>query len=119
MITDKESLTYGKMICELIKGANLSQSNFYQAIGITKSYLYDIASGKIKPPPAELQIKMIEFLNPSKKDRTLLLELAGREKQETPIDIAWYLKSNEEVKSIIRENINYSLLLNLSESDSL
>jgi len=112
MITDKESLSFGKFICELIKRANLSQSDFYQTVGITKSYFYDIVSGKTKPPPAELQMKMIEFLNPSKEDRTLLFEMAGRERQETPIDIAWYLASNEEAKSAIRENIDYSSLFN-------
>ena len=112
MIPDKNSLSFGKMICELIKKAKLSQSDFYQGIGITKSYFYDIASGKTKPPPAELQIKMIEFLNPSKEDRTLLFELAGKERQETPIDIAWYLKSNDEAKSVIREEIDYYTLFN-------
>jgi transcriptional regulator with XRE-family HTH domain len=110
MNSDKENLSFGEALCELIKEANLSQADFYRGIGITKSYFYDIVSGKTKPPPGELQIKVIEFLNLSSRDRTLLFELASKERQETPVDIAWYLRKNDEAKSVIREEINYYML---------
>lgn len=110
MNTD-EQLKFGKVLCSLIKKAKMTQAQFYKKVGITKSYFYDIASGKTNPPPAELQIKMLNLLNPSREDEILFLDLAGKERKETPADIAWYLNSNVDQKNLLREEINYSVFV--------
>lgn len=106
-----EQLTFGKVLCFLIKKAKMTQAQFYKKIGITKSYFYDIASGKTNPPPAELQIKMLALLNPSREDEILFLDLAGKERKETPADIAWYLDSHVDQRNMLREEINYSVFV--------
>lgn len=110
MSNDKQ-LTFGKVLCSLIKKAKMTQAQFYQTIGITKSYFYDIAGGKTNPPPAELQIKMLALLNPGREDEILFLDLAGKERKETPADIAWYLDSHADQKNMLREEINYSVFV--------
>ena len=54
---------YGKILTSLIKSKGMSQSYFYQHLKIAKPYFYDIVSGKVKPPPAETQIKKLENLD--------------------------------------------------------
>lgn len=112
---DEEKLTFGKVLCSLIKEAKMTQVQFYKKIGITKSYFYDIVSGKTNPPPAELQIKMLSVLNLSREDETLFLDLAGKERKETPADIVWYLDTHIEQRNMIREGINYSVFVKRGE----
>ena len=116
MNNDKQ-LTFGIVLCTLIKKARMTQAQFYQKIGITKSYFYDIAGGKTNPPPAELQIKMLALLNPSREDEILFLDLAGKERKETPADIAWYLDSHVDQKNMLREEINYSVFVRGEKDD--
>lgn len=106
-----EEMTFGKILCMLIKKAKMTQVQFYKKVGITKSYFYDIVSGKTNPPPAELQIKMLALLNPSREDEILFLDLAGKERRETPADIAWYLESHIDQRNMLREEINYSVFV--------
>ena len=110
MSNSQEVASFGKELCRFIKEASISHVDFYRSIGITKPYFYDICSGKTNPPPAELQIRMVEFLNLVEGDRSLFFELAGRERNETPVDIAWYLSKNKEAKNMLREEINYEVL---------
>ena len=51
------SNTFGNYLRYLIKKAGMTQTQFYTALGITKPYFYDILSGKVSPPPPELQFK--------------------------------------------------------------
>ena len=108
MNAKQAEITFGKVLCSLIKKAQMTQAQFYTMLGITKSYFYDITSGKTKPPPAEMQMKMVELLKLSREDEILFFELAGKERNETPVDIAWYLDLHQEKKNLIREEINYS-----------
>ena len=61
MIKDKAA--FGNFLREVIKQSGISQATFYSAVGITKPYFYDILSGKIKPPPPDIQYKMLEKLD--------------------------------------------------------
>ena len=59
----KDKKAFGNFLREMIKQTGISQSAFYSAVDITKPYFYDILSGKVTPPPPDVQYKMLENLN--------------------------------------------------------
>lgn len=81
--------TFGCYLKELIKQCNMTQTTFYLQVGITKPYFYDIVSGKINPPPPEIQYRMLEILDGiSNEQRNTFLNLAAKGRGEIPADIA-------------------------------
>lgn len=85
MAVDKKA--FGNFLRALIKQAGKSQSEFYSAVGITKPYFYDILSGKVNPPPPEIQYKMLEHLDVNKQQYNEFLNLAAEGRGEVPADI--------------------------------
>ena len=75
MTGDKRA--FGNFLREKIKQAEISQAAFYEAVEITKPYFYDILSGKVNPPPPDVQYKMMEKLNLDKVDLGDFLALLG------------------------------------------
>lgn len=86
MTTDKKA--FGNYLREMIKQTNISQTVFYEAVEITKPYFYDILSGKVNPPPPEIQYKMLDNLNVTESQRKEFLNLAAAGRGEIPADIA-------------------------------
>ncbi len=81
--------TFGCYLKELIKQCHMTQSTFYLQVGITKPYYYDIVSGKINPPPPEIQYRMLAVLEGiSMEQRNTFLNLAAKGRSEIPADIA-------------------------------
>ena len=84
-----EHKSFGRFLKELIKQCNMTQTTFYLQVGITKPYFYDIVSGKINPPPPEIQYRMLEILDGiSSEQRNTFLNLAAKGRGEIPADIA-------------------------------
>lgn len=79
---------FGNFLREMIKQAGISQAAFYSSIEITKPYFYDILSGKVNPPPPDVQYKMLENLNLDEQQRNEFLNLAAEGRGEVPADIA-------------------------------
>ena len=102
---------YGQLLVELIKNADMSQSEFYLKLGIKKPYFYDIISGKANPPPPKLQIKIINILKPTTTNRNKLLKEASLARDEIPADIYFYLKNNKNKCEELRENFEFNSLL--------
>ena len=87
MNDDRKS--FGYFLKELIKQCNMTQTAFYLEVGITKPYYYDIVSGKVNPPPPEIQYRMLEVLNGiSNEQKNNFLNLAAKGRGEIPADIA-------------------------------
>lgn len=86
MTRDKKA--FGNFLREMIKQTGISQTEFYSDVGITKPYFYDILSGKVNPPPPEIQYKMLENLNVSDQQHKDFLNLAAKGRNEIPADIA-------------------------------
>jgi hypothetical protein len=72
----------------MIKQTGISQSAFYSAVEITKPYFYDILSGKVNPPPPDIQYKMLDHLEVNEQQRNEFLNLAAEGRGEVPADIA-------------------------------
>lgn len=98
---------YGKLLTNLIKNKNISQSQFYQDLKIKKPYFYDIISGKVNPPPMDKQIEIINYLDLKQEDVINLIDVAATAREELPLDIVLYMKSNKNI-SMIRNRNDYS-----------
>ncbi len=84
----KEKTAFGDFLREMIRQSGSSQSAFYSAVEITKPYFYDILSGKVKPPPPDVQYKMLEHLTCTAAQRSEFFNLAATGRGEIPADIA-------------------------------
>lgn len=84
----KDKKAFGNFLREMIKQTGISQSAFYSAVEITKPYFYDILSGKVNPPPPDVQYKMLENLDLNEQQRNEFLNLAAEGRGEVPADIA-------------------------------
>lgn len=84
----KDRRAFGNYLREMIKQTGISQSTFYSSVEITKPYFYDILSGKVNPPPPEIQYKMLENLKVDERQRNEFLNLAAEGRSEIPADIA-------------------------------
>lgn len=84
----KDKKAFGNFLREMIKQTGISQSAFYSAVEITKPYFYDILSGKVNPPPPDVQYKMLKYLRLDEQQRNEFLNLAAEGRGEVPADIA-------------------------------
>ena len=101
----KDKKAFGNFLREMIKQTGISQSTFYSAVDITKPYFYDILSGKVNPPPPEVQYKMLENLNLDEQQRNEFLNLAAEGRGEVPADIAKLIAEHPAKLAIIRETL--------------
>lgn len=101
----KDKKAFGNFLREMIKQTGISQSEFYSAVDITKPYFYDILSGKVNPPPPDVQYKMLENLNLDEQQRNEFLNLAAEGRGEVPADIAKLIADHPAKLAIIRETL--------------
>ena len=101
----KDKKAFGNFLREMIKQAGISQSEFYSAVEITKPYFYEILSGKVNPPPPDVQYKMLENLNLDEQQRNEFLNLAAEGRGEVPADIAKLIADHPAKLAIIRETL--------------
>lgn len=101
----KDKKAFGNFLREMIKQTGISQAAFYSAVEITKPYFYDILSGKVNPPPPDIQYKMLENLNLDEQQRNEFLNLAAEGRGEVPADIAKLIADHPEKLAIIREKL--------------
>lgn len=110
----KDKKAFGNFLREMIKQAGISQSAFYSAVEITKPYFYDILSGKVNPPPPDVQYKMIEKLNLNTQQRNEFLNLAAEGRGEVPADIALLIMNNlddiDRIRAALTEVISSTVL---------
>lgn len=104
-------LSFGDYLRTLIKQAGMTQTQFYTSLGITKPYFYDILSGRVSPPPPELQFKSIEILGTDGDARTLFFDLAAKDRGEVPADIARWINTHPSMIKDIRNSMNEQTIL--------
>ena len=104
---------FGDYLREQISQAKITQSAYYIAVGITKPYFYDILSGKVNPPPLEIQKRMIDELEKEtgadENRRNAFLNMAAKGRQEIPADIAELIYSNPDAWDTVRKNLKHLL----------
>lgn len=110
-MTSSNKSEYGNLLTKLIKNCKMTQSKFYNKLGIKKPYFYDIIGGKINPPPAETQMKILRILSPKEDERIELLDIAANDRNEIPADIKIFLEKNKSSIEEIRDNPKYKKFL--------
>ena len=108
MATDKKA--FGNFLREMISQTKISQAAFYEDVGITKTYFYDILSGKVNPPPPDVQYKMLENLKVDDKQKKKFLNLAAEGRREIPADIAKLITDNPRQLEKIRTTLTELLV---------
>lgn len=110
----KDKKAFGNFLREMIRKTGITQSAFYAAVEITKPYFYDILSGKVNPPPAYIQYKMLNNLEIDEEQRKQFFDLAAEGRDEIPADIAKLISDNPKE----RENIRSTLMTLLATAHS-
>lgn len=83
------SISFGELLKQYIKKEGITQQKFYESVGIGKPYFYDIASGKVCPPPADVQMRMTSALTKlTLEEKNAFFDIAAKERGEVPADIA-------------------------------
>lgn len=103
-----ENISFGDYLKKLIKDAGMTQHKFYTALGITKPYFYDILSGRVNPPPPELQFRAMEILKADSDARKLFFDLAAKGRKDMPADVAKWVIDNPKAIESIRNRMDQS-----------
>ena len=106
-----DEIKFGELLKKLIDENGMTHSEFYRRLQITKPYFYDIVKGRVKPPPLEMQCKMLKLLNISDENKRIFFQIAGAERNEIPGDIVCFLRFNPQTIENIRKQIDYDLII--------
>jgi len=101
----RKECEFGEFLKTLIKDAGMTQYEFYSELGIKKAYFYDILSGRVNPPPPELQFKTMDILKTDEGTKKKFYDLAAKARGDFPADIAKAVSSNPKVIAQIRKVI--------------
>lgn len=103
----RKKTAFGEYLVSEIKKADLTQEEFYTAVGIKKPYFYDWLAAT--PPPVELQDKIITVLDEKTGKDTgrqqKIYELAAESRGEIPADIVKLIRDNPDKLDIIRTEL--------------
>lgn len=102
-----EQSSYGEYLAGLIKKHSFSQSEFAKLINVSRTYLYDLFNGRVKPPAPEMQEKIISVLNLSGNEKEEFYNRTAAGRGELPKDVFEYLYNNTNEISIVRERMRY------------
>ncbi len=112
MSNRKNALTpFGATILGMIETARVPHYRFYEAIGIGKSYFYQILTEL--PPAPDVVERIIDtidtILPPDPERRAFILEQAAKTRQEVPPDIYEMIRSHPEKWSKLRKYLKKQL----------
>lgn len=97
--------TFGAYFVQLIREHNYSQSKFAMELGVSKTYLFDVFNGRIKPPTPEMQEKIVTILGLSDIEKQEFYTRAANGRKELPKDIVDYLAGNQVEIIYLRERM--------------
>ena len=95
-----EKTEFGELLTRLIREKKMTQSYFYEKVGIAKPYFYDILAEKTSPS-LEVQYKMLSILQPRKEDQILFFDLIAKAKNDIPADVYKYILNNKDMINFI------------------
>ena len=96
-------MNFGEFIKEkrLAKGINLRK--LAELTGFAPGYLSDIEQGKRNSPTSEKLAKIIEVLELTEEDITLMNDLAAHSRETVAPDISEYVMNNDSVRVALRK----------------
>ena len=103
--TKYQAGTFGAYFVELIKKKDYTQAGFADALGVSKTYLFDIFHNRINPPTPDKQEQIIALLKLNENEKLEFLDKAAVGRGELPKDIVDYLTKNPEEIQKLRESM--------------
>ncbi len=97
--------SFGAFFVKLIKEHDYSQARFASDLGVSKTYLFDVFNGRVKPPTPEMQDRIIELLQLSDDEKALFYSKAADGRHELPKDVVEFLKNNQTEINKLRERM--------------
>ena len=97
--------SFGAYFVKLIKDHNYSQAKFASDLGVSKTYLFDVFNGRVKPPTPEMQERVVELLRLSDDAKEVFYSKAAYGRNELPKDIVEYLTNNQTEIDSLRERM--------------
>ena len=97
--------SFGAYFVELIKNHGYSQATFAADLGVSKTYLFDVFNGRVKPPTPDMQERIVELLRLTDSEKTELYSKAAVGRSELPKDIVEYLTNNQAEIENLRERM--------------
>lgn len=100
-----EQGSYGAYLVDLIKQHNFSQAEFAKRINVSRTYLFDLLNGRVKPPAPEMQEKIAAVLELTGSEKEEFFNRTAIGRKEIPKDIFDYLYNNADEIAAIRERM--------------
>ena len=97
--------SFGAYFVKLIKDHNYSQTKFASDLGVSKTYLFDVFNGRVKPPTPEMQDRIVELLLLTDDEKNDFFSKAAYGRNELPKDIVEYLTNNQTEIDNLRERM--------------
>ncbi len=97
--------SFGAYLVELIKAHGYTQVKFAADLGVSKTYLFDVFNGRVKPPTPDMQDRIVEILHLSGNEKNELYNKAAFGRNELPKDIVDFLNHNQAEIDNIRERM--------------
>lgn len=97
--------TFGAYFVNLIKEKHYTQAEFADALGVSKTYLFDVFHNRINPPTHERQEKIIALLKLNENEKLEFLDKAAVGRGELPKDIVQFLTDNPNEIEKLRERM--------------
>lgn len=97
--------SFGAYFVELIRNHDCSQANFAADLGVSKTYLFDVFNGRVKPPTPDMQDRIVELLCLTDSQKNEFYSKAAAGRNELPKDIVEYLTNNKAEIEDLRERM--------------
>lgn len=97
--------SFGAYFVKLIKEHDYTQASFAVDLGVSKTYLFDVFNGRVKPPTPEMQERIVELLCLTDSEKKDFYSKAAIGRNELPKDIVEYLKNNQTEIEKLREKM--------------
>ncbi len=97
--------SFGAYLVELIKAHHYSHAKFATALGVSKTYLFDVFNGRVKPPAPDMQDRIVDLLKLQGNEKNEFYNKAALGRSELPKDIVDYLMKNQDEIDNLRERM--------------
>lgn len=97
--------SFGAYFVKLIRNHHYSQAKFATDLGVSKTYLFDVFNGRVKPPTPDMQDRIVELLCLTDEEKNDFYNRAADGRNELPKDIFDFLRGNDVEINRLRELI--------------
>ena len=100
-----EQGSYGAYLVDLIRQHEFSQAEFAKQLNISRTYLFDLLNGRVKPPAPDMQERIVTLLKLTNTEQEEFFNKTAEGRNELPKDIFDYLYNNATELTAIRERM--------------